>query len=119
MLTFVREPRKILVILSLEEIARLLEAAPGPKYKAALSAAYPLPPGGGSPPGCHGIGAIGKPDLVQPLRDPPRFSRPEFCKYGFCKYFEHRSPVFLVASQPSAATFAATLSSFSIWHACR
>jgi len=28
------------VVLSLEEIARLLEAAPGPKYKAALSAAY-------------------------------------------------------------------------------
>ena len=39
-LTFVREPRKIPVILSLDEIARLLEAAPGPKYKAALSAAY-------------------------------------------------------------------------------
>ncbi len=39
-LTFVREPRKIPVILSPEEIARLLEAAPGPKYKAALSAAY-------------------------------------------------------------------------------
>ena len=39
-LTFVREPRKIPVILSLEEIARLLEATPGPKYKAALSAAY-------------------------------------------------------------------------------
>ena len=39
-LTFVREPRKIPVILSLEEIARLLEAAPGPKYKAALSATY-------------------------------------------------------------------------------
>src|ERR1700726_2533456 len=39
-LTFVREPRKIPVVLSLEEIARLLEAAPGPKYKAALSAAY-------------------------------------------------------------------------------
>ena len=39
-LTFVREPRKIPLILSLEEIARLLEAAPGPKYKAALSAAY-------------------------------------------------------------------------------
>jgi integrase/recombinase XerD len=36
----VREPRRIPVILSLEEIARLLEAAPGPKYKAALSAAY-------------------------------------------------------------------------------
>jgi integrase/recombinase XerD len=39
-LTFVREPRKIPVVLSQEEIARLLEAAPGPKYKAALSAAY-------------------------------------------------------------------------------
>src|SRR5580700_6839576 len=36
----VREPRRIPVVLSLEEIARLLEAAPGPKYKAALSAAY-------------------------------------------------------------------------------
>ena len=38
-LTFVREPRKIPVVLSLDEIARLLEVAPGPKYKAALSAA--------------------------------------------------------------------------------
>ena len=39
-LTFVREPRKIPVVLSLEEVARLLEAAPGPKCKAALAAAY-------------------------------------------------------------------------------
>jgi integrase/recombinase XerD len=39
-LTFVREPRKIPAVLSLDEIGRLLEAAPGPKYKAALSAAY-------------------------------------------------------------------------------
>ena len=39
-LTFVREPRKIPAVLSLEEVARLLETAPGPKYKAALSAAY-------------------------------------------------------------------------------
>src|SRR3989454_2906380 len=39
-LTFVREPRKIPVVLSPEEVARLLEAASGPKYKAALSAAY-------------------------------------------------------------------------------
>jgi len=39
-LTFVREPRRIPVILSPEEVARLLEAAPGPKYKAALGAAY-------------------------------------------------------------------------------
>jgi integrase/recombinase XerD len=37
-----REPRKLPVVLSPEEAARLLEAAPGPglKYKAALSAAY-------------------------------------------------------------------------------
>src|SRR6202165_2640442 len=34
------EPRRIPVILSLEEVGRLLEAAPGPKYKAALGAAY-------------------------------------------------------------------------------
>jgi integrase/recombinase XerD len=39
-LTFVGEPRKIPVILSQEEVVRLLEAAPGPKYKAALSTAY-------------------------------------------------------------------------------
>jgi len=39
-LTFVREPRKIPVILSPEEMARLLEAAPSPKYKAAISAGY-------------------------------------------------------------------------------
>jgi len=39
-LTFVREPRKMQVVLSPEEVARLLEAAPGPKYRAALSAAY-------------------------------------------------------------------------------
>ncbi len=39
-LTFVREPRKMPVVLSPEEVARLLEAAPGPKYRAALSAAY-------------------------------------------------------------------------------
>ena len=39
-LTFVREPRKIPVVLSPEEVARLLEAAPGPKSTAALSAAY-------------------------------------------------------------------------------
>jgi len=39
-LTFVAEPRKIPVVLSPEEVARFLEAAPGPKYKAALAAAY-------------------------------------------------------------------------------
>jgi site-specific recombinase XerD len=37
---FVREPRKLPVVLSPEEVARLLDAAPGPKYKAALSVAY-------------------------------------------------------------------------------
>jgi site-specific recombinase XerD len=39
-LTFVAEPRKIPIVLSPEEVVRFLEAAPGPKYKAALSAAY-------------------------------------------------------------------------------
>jgi integrase/recombinase XerD len=39
-LPFVREPRKLPVVLSPEEVARLLEAAPGLKYKAALSVAY-------------------------------------------------------------------------------
>ncbi len=39
-MTFVREPRKLPVILSLEEVARLLGAAPGLKYRAALSVAY-------------------------------------------------------------------------------
>ena len=37
---FVREPRKLPVVLSPEEVARFLEAAPGLKYRAALSVAY-------------------------------------------------------------------------------
>jgi hypothetical protein len=44
-LTFVAEPRKISVVLSPEEVVRFLEAAPGVKYKAALS-------GRGSAQGC-------------------------------------------------------------------
>jgi site-specific recombinase XerD len=39
-LTTVNKPRKAPVVLSQEEVARLLEAAPGLKYKAALSIAY-------------------------------------------------------------------------------
>ena len=41
-LTIVRQPRKLPVVLSPEEVARLLDCAPGPglKYKAALSVAY-------------------------------------------------------------------------------
>src|SRR6201982_1011864 len=39
-LTFATGTRKIPAVLSPEEVPRLLEAAPGPKYKAALSAAY-------------------------------------------------------------------------------
>src|SRR6201987_647715 len=39
-LTTVNKPRKAPVVLSEEEVARLLEAAPGLKYKAALSVAY-------------------------------------------------------------------------------
>jgi site-specific recombinase XerD len=38
--TFIHEPRKLPVVLSPEEMARLLNAAPGLKYKAALSVAY-------------------------------------------------------------------------------
>jgi integrase/recombinase XerD len=38
--TFIRQPRKLPVVLSAEEVARLLNAAPGLKYKAALSVAY-------------------------------------------------------------------------------
>jgi site-specific recombinase XerD len=37
---FICEPRKLPVVLSPEEVARLLDAAPGLKYKAALSVAY-------------------------------------------------------------------------------
>src|SRR3977135_3317149 len=39
-LVFVYEPRKLPRVLSPEEMLRLLEAAPGPKHKAALSVAY-------------------------------------------------------------------------------
>ena len=39
-LPFIREPRKLPIVLSPEEVARLLDAAPGLKYKAALSVAY-------------------------------------------------------------------------------
>ena len=39
-LVITRYPRKLPEVLSVEEAARLLEAAPGIKYKAALGAAY-------------------------------------------------------------------------------
>jgi site-specific recombinase XerD len=39
-LSFIHEPRKPPVVLSPDEVARFLEAAPGVKYKAALSVAY-------------------------------------------------------------------------------
>ncbi len=39
-MTTVREPRKLPVILSPEEVGQLLDAAPGLKYRAALSVAY-------------------------------------------------------------------------------
>src|SRR5213592_1964191 len=37
---FLHEPRKLPVVLSAEEVVRLLDAAPGLKYRAALSVAY-------------------------------------------------------------------------------
>jgi integrase/recombinase XerD len=39
-LSIMHEPRKVPVVLSTEEVARFLEAAPGVKYKAAFSVAY-------------------------------------------------------------------------------
>ncbi len=39
-LVLVRHPRKLPNVLSVEEVGRLPEAAPGPKYKAALGTAY-------------------------------------------------------------------------------
>ena len=38
--TFIHQPRKLPLVLSPEEVARLLNAAPGLKYKAALSVTY-------------------------------------------------------------------------------
>ena len=40
LMTTVREPRKLPVVLSPQEVRRLLDAAPGLKYRAALSVAY-------------------------------------------------------------------------------
>src|SRR5215472_6070620 len=39
-LAVVHQSRKLPTVLSVEEVARLLEAAPGPKYKAAFGTAY-------------------------------------------------------------------------------
>jgi site-specific recombinase XerD len=42
-LTVVRQPRRLPAVLSVEEISLLLQAAPGPKYKAAFAAAGACP----------------------------------------------------------------------------
>ena len=39
-LRLVKQPQKLPLVLTTEEVLRLLEAAPGPKYKAALAVAY-------------------------------------------------------------------------------
>jgi integrase/recombinase XerD len=39
-LTVMRQPRWLSALLSVEDVALLLQAAPGPKYKAALATAY-------------------------------------------------------------------------------
>jgi integrase/recombinase XerD len=39
-MTVIHQPRKLPLVLSVDEVVRLLEAAPGPKYKAALGTAY-------------------------------------------------------------------------------
>jgi len=38
--TLVREPRRLPAVLSVEEVTLLLQAAPGPKHKAAFATAY-------------------------------------------------------------------------------
>lgn len=40
MIPLARRPEKLRAVLTPEEVARLIEAAPGPKYRAALSVAY-------------------------------------------------------------------------------
>lgn len=47
-LVLVRHPRKLPDVLSAEEVGRLLDAAPGPKYKAALRHAFQAPDQGGA-----------------------------------------------------------------------
>jgi integrase len=42
-LTVVREPRRLPAVLSVEEVTLLLQAAPGPKYKAAFATAGACP----------------------------------------------------------------------------
>jgi hypothetical protein len=39
-LTVVRQPRRLPVVLGVEEVALLIQAAPGPKYRAAFATAY-------------------------------------------------------------------------------
>jgi site-specific recombinase XerD len=39
-LTVVRQPRRLPAVLSADEVTLLLQAAPGPKYKAAFATAY-------------------------------------------------------------------------------
>jgi integrase/recombinase XerD len=48
-LTVVREPRRLPAVLSVEEVTLLLQAAPGPKYKAALATAGACPRAGRRP----------------------------------------------------------------------
>ena len=48
-LTIVREPRRLPAVLSVEEVTLLLQAAPGPKYKAALATAGACPRAGRRP----------------------------------------------------------------------
>ena len=48
-LTVVREPRRLPAVLSVEEVTLLLQAAPGPKYKAAFATAGACPRAGRRP----------------------------------------------------------------------
>ena len=46
MIPLARRPEKLRAVLT-QEVARLIEAAPGPKYRAAISVAYALHPNSG------------------------------------------------------------------------
>lgn len=66
-LVIMRTQRKLPEVLSVEEAARLLEAAPGLKYKAALGVAY----GAGLPVGDHAPARDAQPSLHQKISRMP------------------------------------------------
>ena len=71
--SFIYEPRKLPLVLSPQEFARLLEAAPGIKYKAALSVAY----------GCRAARLRGR--LVGPTGTSEGLRNADFCGWFYLR----------------------------------